>query len=135
MAIPINIDRLNRAVQQIIREFGVTTADGKYKHRLRCGPAHKILERMNDLRLEDKEWHSALQSAAVAQKGISRSRRALYRKAISRYGKWTYRALLKAKYRGPELAFYAGAEIESQNKVGGTIAPTCDEHGQLGFIK
>jgi hypothetical protein len=133
LTIPVNIDRLNRAVQEINSDRHLNIP---YKNRLRCGPAHNILERMNALREQNYEFHSALQHAAAAEPRIGSIRKALYRKVISLYGRWTYKALRKAGYRGPELAFYAGSELSDTEPVGGTVALNLNEKsGQYGFIK
>ncbi len=129
--IPINDERLNRAVQEINKDI-------PEPHGLSCPPARAILERMNELRIRNYEFHSALQQAAAEEPGIGTVRAAFFRKVIALYGRWTYRAMKEAGIRGPDLEFWRGAfkdEPKMKNGAEVQVGTFPTESGQYALLK
>lgn len=124
--IHVNRDRLNRAVQEISKRWGLTGAKGLHENRLKAGPVHRAIDVMNGFRVQGVAWHSALVHAVAAQKGLGPSRKCLSRSAIGLYGWWTRQDRRK---QGLPFSYWGG-----KAKVGGRIERTERANGQLAFI-
>ncbi len=132
MTIPLNAERMRYALKRIKGNLKLPP-----RHPLNLALALRVAREMNKLRVENIQFHSALQQAAELEDADT-GLKAVARQVVSLYGRLTYKAMKKAGSPTGELAFWRGAfRNESSQKIGAKVrvarAPA-DASGQLGFL-